>query len=461
MTGIEAYPAGMPALPPTLLRAALMPLALVALLLAGCAGRAGPDLTALYARAASQPNPPPVIVIPGLMGSTLVDRRSGEELWPGPLSQLAFGDHARLARQGLAWDPDDGIVAGALIRDLGGVDIYGALLGTLEGAGRFQPGVPGQPPPADARRRYYTLAYDWRQPNIVAVRQLHALIDQVRRDFGDPDLRVDIIAHSNGGLIANYYLRFGPTDVLEDPRPAVWDEGARRVRRLAMLGTPNLGSVASLERLQRGFRFGLRTVPVEALASFTTVFETLPHPRTQVVYDRDGRVLPLDLFDPALWRDNRWSVFAPEVEARVLAAHGGGADGRLALAVLQANVERNLRRARRFNEALALPFPRNGLRVAAFGGDCERTASGAVLEVVDGRAVLAFKPGEVREPVEGVDYAALLEAAGDGLVTRESQDASPQGFVPLRQTFFLCENHGRLLANRFFQNNLLNFLLSP
>ena len=447
---------------PSALRAALVALVLpLALLLGGCASRQGPDLPSLYARAASTPTPAPVIVIPGLMGSTLVDRSSGEERWPGPLSRLAFSDHAELARVGPEWEGEDRIEAGALIRELGGVDIYGQLLGTLEGAGRFQPGTPGVPPPAEARRRYYTLAYDWRQPNIVAVRQLHALIDQIRRDFDDPDLRVDIIAHSNGGLIANYYLRFGPEDVLEAARPTVWTEGSQRVRRLAMLGTPNLGSVVSLKRLNQGFRFGLRTVPIEALASFSTVFETLPHPHTQVIFDREGRVIPLDLFDPAIWRDNRWSVFAPEVEARVLAAWGEGAQGRLALSVLRDNFERNLRRARRFNQAITLPFPNGDLRIAAFGSDCDLTPAGAVLETVDGRAVLAFEPGDVRAPVDGVDYDALMQAAGDGLVTRESQDASPQGFVPVGQAFFLCENHGRLLANRYFQNNLLNFLLSP
>jgi hypothetical protein len=99
--------------------------------------------------------------------------------------------------------------------------------------------------------------------------------------------------------------------------------------------------------------------------------------------------------------------------------------------------------------------------MAAFGGDCHRTRTGVVLEVVEGKAVLAFSPGEVRQPVKGVDYAQLMEAAGDGLVTRESQDAAQHGFVPWQQTFFLCESHGRLLANRYFQNNLLNFLLAP
>ena len=76
-------------------------------------------------------------------------------------------------------------------------------------------GVPGEPVGSE-RRRYYVLLYDWRKDNIVAVRKLHALIEQIRVDYGDPNLRVDIIAHSNGGLIANYYLRYGPRDVLDD-----------------------------------------------------------------------------------------------------------------------------------------------------------------------------------------------------------------------------------------------------
>jgi pimeloyl-ACP methyl ester carboxylesterase len=444
---------------PRALRALLIFVAVA--LLSACATRQGPDLTALYARAASNPSQPPVIVIPGLMGSTLRDTQTGEELWPGSLSDLAFSDYARLARMGPEWEMSNNVAPGTLIRELGGVDIYGQLLGTLEGAGRFREGEPGKPIDPLQRRRYYTLAYDWRQPNIVAVRQLHALIDQIRRDYADPGLRIDIIAHSNGGLIANYYLRYGPIDVLEEPIPKAWEEGRLRVRRVAMLGTPNLGSVISLQRLLTGFRFSLRTVPIEALASFSTVFETLPHPHTQVILDTSGRVIPLDVYDPVLWRDNRWSVFSPEVEARTQEMWGEGPQAQLALGVLQANFERNLRRGKRFTQALALPFPSAGIRMAVFGGDCELTRSAAVLETIDGHAHLAFSPRDITKPVKGVDYAALMEAPGDGLVTRESQDAAAFGFVPARQTFFLCENHGRLLANPFFQNNLLNFILSP
>lgn len=428
-------------------------LAALLMLLAACASRAKPDLTRLYAREAANNDAAPVILIPGLMGTTLVDAE-GNEVWPGSLAKLAFSDHRWLT------DDLDGDVAplrpGALVRELGGVDIYGALTNVLEGPGGYRLGKPGVPPAANARRQYYPLVYDWRQPNIVAVRALHRLIEQIRRDYGDPRLRVDIVAHSNGGLIANYYLRFGPTDVLDQASPRIWSEGELRVQRVALLGTPNLGTVTSLRRLMEGMRVGVRDIPPEVVASFATPIETLPHPDVPVVFNPDGMPVALDLFEPALWQDNQWSVFNPTVAARVAAAQP---DEPQALARLQARFVTQLRRAKAFQRALSQPLPRRALRMAAFGGDCEPTPAGAVLQQHDGRAELAFREADIRHPQPGVDYLDLLEAPGDGLVTRDSQDARPLGFVPLRQSVFLCEGHALTVANPYFQNNLLNFLL--
>jgi hypothetical protein len=90
---------------------------------------------------------------------------------------------------------------------------------------------------------------------------------------------------------------------------------------------------------------------------------------------------------------------------------------------------------------------------------------------------LAFSPGQVeprigksRRKRSGFDYERLIYEPGDGLVTRTSQVARPppgtdparDGFhvLPVSQTFFMCESHGRLTHNLYFQNNLLYFLLS-
>ena len=451
-------------------------LALACLLLAPTPALADkPDLERLYASLVDDPAQPPVILIHGLMGSTLVDARTGKQFWPGSLGSLAFGNYARL---GVAEDAE--LVPGELVTGLAGVvDYYGQLLQVLETVGRFKRGVPGNAVPADDRRRYYVYLYDWRRDNVDAARGLHELIEKVRADYGDPALRVDLIAHSNGGLVANYYLRYGARDVLADTVPVPTYEGAARVRRVLMLGTPNLGSVTSLYRLQHGVRVGLRTVPVEVLATFATPFQALPHPEVQAVVDRHGQPVALDVYDPETWRARQWSVYSPEVVERVRESGGEPAQGQRAVRELQATFERHLVRAGRFQRALAVPFADPAVEVALFGGDCTLTLARAIHVRDVGGERLAYAPREVLPAGSNLELTdgarkkldRLLFEPGDGLVTRASQVARdrplapraaggrPAPLFPLAQSFFLCEGHGQLTANAYFQNNLLNFLL--
>ena len=451
-------------------RALLMLLALC-LLLSGCATIRPdkPDLARLYESNSADAEQPPVILIHGLMGSTLVDRKTGKQFWPGSLGTLAFSTYSDLAH--MTSESPDGpqLEPGDLFTGIGGVDYYGALVDTLEHVARFKRGVPGQPVGTD-RRRYYVLLYDWRKDNIDAIRKLHALIDQIRVDYHDPKLRVDIIAHSNGGLIANYYLRYGPTDVLDQHEFYPWDEGGKRIRRVVLLGTPLLGAVTSLERLTVGFRLAVRTIPVEVLATFATPFEALPHPLLNAVIDPAGHAVDIDLYDPKVWSDNRWGVFSPEVTDRVRASAKTPDEGERAVADLQATFTRNLQRANRFQWSLTSPFHSEDVSIAVFGGDCALTEGHAVLESTDKGPRLAFRPGDVQKKMPGVDYEDLMLEPGDTLVTRSSELARESNdpgkprhafnFFPQAQSFFLCESHDQLTTNVYFQDNLLYFLLS-
>ncbi|MEN8205545.1 MAG: hypothetical protein ABFS24_05990 [Pseudomonadota bacterium] len=42
-----------------------------------------------------------------------------------------------------------------------------------------------------------------------SARELDQFIEQIRKDYGAPELQVDLVTHSMGGLIARYYLRYG------------------------------------------------------------------------------------------------------------------------------------------------------------------------------------------------------------------------------------------------------------
>jgi pimeloyl-ACP methyl ester carboxylesterase len=451
-------------------------LAGLALLLAGCATR--PDLARLYEGLNGDPDQPPVIVIHGLMGSTRVEAESRRQYWPGSLGTLTFSNYRDLAQMSEEDREGEGLVPGDLFASVAGVDFYGEMLQALEKVGRFHPGVPGTPAGAE-RRHYYVMLYDWRKDNLLAVRKLHALIEQIRIDYGDPNLRVDIIAHSNGGLIANYYLRYGPRDVLDEPAPTTWDEGDKRIRRLVMLGTPVLGATTSLERLVHGTRMAVRTVPVEVMVTFSTPFQALPHPLVRPILDSAGEPLDIDIYDVEVWKRNRWGVFSEEVMDRVRHSMASPEAGAKALAALQDTFARNLRRGWQMQWALSAPPPATTTEVAVFGGDCESTPSRAVLlpEAVGSR--LVFRPAQVdpkplpgapNPPRSSVDFERLMYAPGDGLVTRSSQVARAPGgdalrmarfhALPIAQTFFLCESHGRLTHNPYFQNNLLYFLLA-
>ena len=442
-----------------------------------------PDLQRLYASSHKGTGQPPVIVVPGLMGSRLRDRDSGEEVWPGPTSRLLFSSYDELA---LAIDPvtleplPDRLEAYDITDKAAGRDFYASVLRVLEDAGQYRRAEPGDAVVA-GQRYYYVFPYDWRRDNVLSARQLGEFIDRVRTDHGDPDLQVDIVAHSMGGLIIRYYLRYGGIDTLDDNDFPVSMAGAQRVRRVVLLGTPNLGSVEAVQRLVTGQPIGWGRVSPEVLATMPSIYQLLPHAITDWIMSADGRPLYRDQFDVEVWRRFQWGVFDPVERARIrgrLIGRGvGGGVGSLAgqgdadthIATLERYFEKRLERARRFSWSLTVPL-QDPLPLIVFGGDCDLTTARLVVEESAGESLLRLHPSTIAKPVAGVDYQALMLEPGDGTVTKASllgRDALDPtvprhrwSFFPLDYSFFLCEPHGSLTANLSFQNNLLHALLS-
>jgi pimeloyl-ACP methyl ester carboxylesterase len=441
------------------------------LLFAGCATPLVPDLERLYLSSGATMDQPPVVLIPGIMGSRLVDA-DGVERWPGTGWRALLAGRESLA---LAVDPvaleflEDGLAARGLTDRVAGRDYYGSIIGVLENAARYEKGVPGQPV-IPGRRYYYEFAYDWRRDNLRAVAELDALIEQIRVDHGDSDLQVDIIAHSMGGLIARYYLRYGATDVLDSNDFPLTYRGEGRVRRVALLGTPNLGSVSSLHAFIVGERVGLRRIPPEVMATFPSLYQLFPHPLNDWVLSHRGVPLSRDVFDVDIWRRFEWSIFDPKVRQRIHATFGSDEDAEAHLALLEAAFHRNLERARRFVWSLTIPLERVPWTMMAFGGDCHLTPARVVIEEVQGDSVVRLRPGDIRQRLPGVDYDRLMLEPGDQRVTkasllaRETLDPAvprhPYSFFPVAGAIFLCEGHDRLATNISFQDNLLQFLLS-
>lgn len=435
--------------------------ALLILLVAGCGDAPRPDLRRLYQFGMNDADAAPVILIPGAFGSRLRDRETGDEVWPGAWWRALFSTYPELA---LAIDPETNaprpsrLVAAGVAEQAFGRDFYRPIMETLSRHGgyvRTEPGTPAK----KGERRFYVFSYDWRQDNVASAGALHALIEQVRRDHADPALRVDLVAHSMGGLIARYYLRFGTRDALAGAGQQVTMDGASRVRKLVLLGTPNLGSVGALQAFLSGERVGLRRIAPRTLATFPSGYQLFPHPLASWLIGIDGRPLPDELFDAATWQRHGWSVYG-----------AGTLPDAAEEAALRRYFVHQLERARRFAWMLSVAEPVSPIRYVLFGGDCHLTPARLLVEQVDGRDITRLAPADIAAPRPGIAYDELMLEPGDGRVTkpsllaRETLDPSaPQhedSFLPVAYPFFLCEHHQALTANINFQDNLLNVLLT-
>lgn len=466
----------------------ILVVSMLTLLVTGCATPPTPDLELLFR--SDQPLKvegdfvqPPVVIIPGLLGSRLINAKSGEEQWPGGAFDVAFSQYEAIEMpvDGNTVIPDplpSNLVAGGITESALGRDFYGQIIDTLVRYGGYRRADIGEPVSSPNERRVYVFDYDWRQDNVTTVRTLAKFLESIRTDYGDPALKFDIVAHSMGGLITRYFLRYGTEDVLLSNHLKVTWAGAAWVNKIILLGTPNLGSLSAIEGFVLGQKVGFSRIPQEIVATIPSTYQLFPHRIVNWLIDGQGRPIDADPFDIATWQKYQWNIFDPVVRDRVINRRGEEYYANLTQRFVQ-----YAERARRFSWSLtvcpdydeSLGKCESGnveppVRLVVFGGSCTQTPARAMLETINGKPELRLHPSEVSRPPHGLNLDQLMLQPGDGTVTKPSllaRDAlnplTPRhaySYFPLAYAFLLCEQHAMLTGNVHFQNNLLDVLLT-
>lgn len=411
-------------------------------LLSACGVRRAPDLARIFAGADKKKGKRPLIIIPGILGSRLVNRKTNEVVWESAFRAKA-DDLALPVSGDLRANRDDLIASeviqsARLFRRAPEIYVYRELVNALRDYAGYKQGDWDNPQAGDDADTFYLFPYDWRRDNVESAQELISKIEALKLKLGRPDLRFNIIAHSMGGLVARYAAMYGASDLTETgdstgSGDVTW-AGAAHINKVFLFGAPNDGSMDALATLIDGYsiREGLRRrVPLlrnlnrEDALTAPAIFQLLPHKSSARFLDENAQPLTVDLYDSQTWTKYGWSAFADEnyrrrftqqrlnrqagvdegkIENRKLkgerskkkddsrvgtSVESGAGSGQTAspemaagssLKVLDEYFAATLNRAKRFHQALDAPVASEApIKFYLFGGDCEETLSTVII----------------------------------------------------------------------------------
>ena len=443
-----------------------------------------PDLDSIYSRTSQsdelQRNP--IIVIPGILGSRLVDETERRIVW-GEFGGNGIDPSTPEGARLLALPIEDGQpldeladtikVAGPL--DTLNVRVFGVLfqiaayrdIVTALGIGGYRDAA-STASNADSATQIancFQFAYDWRRDNVETAALLHEFILEKKayveaerhKRYGDDaqPVRFDIVAHSMGGVMARYYLQYGNAPLPEDDSPpeVTW-AGAKYVDRLVMVAPPNAGSLQAVEYLTKGVQFSRFFSKYEPalLGTMPSVYQLLPRTRHRPVVTGPKRVA-VDLYDPKVWAQAQWGFFNPSQSEVLRLLLPEEPDPQRRLAIAYEHMSKCLRRAEQFHAAIDTKVtPPEGTSIHLIASDAHPTV---FQYQIDGRGTLT----------------PTARVAGDGLVTRHSalmdeRLADRSNWAPRLQSpikwnsvTFLFTDHIGLTKDPAFTDNVLYLLL--
>lgn len=435
---------------------------------------------AVFATASLGQTPPPglgkapVIIIPGITGSELINKNTGKLVWFK--TSRAKDDDVRLPMSSNIARNRDGLVAGDIIRSLSigkfipETEIYEKLINALQTSGGYREATWANATAKDAEDTFFVFPYDWRRDNVESARLMIQRIETLKRKIGKPDLKFNVIAHSMGGLITRYAAMYGNADIPAGKIAPSW-AGAKHFDKIFLLGTPNEGSVAALESLLNGVSYigrGINLPWVQNISRFDaftipSLFQLLPHNGTLMAYDDELRPIKIDIFDPVAWDEYDWGIWKDKDFDKKFDA----VEQRNARPYFRAA----LARAKRFQEALdANTSAEVPVSFFLMGADCKDTLNAMILrrDEKKDRWITQFNADSFTnssgQKITSEQLKSVLYALGDSVVAKRSLEAATirsngsPNVLPVVSDIFQCEGHSRLVTNPTIQLKLFGLL---
>ncbi|MES2059780.1 MAG: right-handed parallel beta-helix repeat-containing protein [Patescibacteria group bacterium] len=221
----------------------------------------------------------PVIIIPGIMSSYL-NKEDGTEVWPNiiKLVLLPFDNYyLKPLMLDEGGKPTESLLATDVIRDSFGKEFFAGLINNLISSG-YKEG-----------KDMFVFPYDWRLDVRDNVEALKDKIDNVLKQTKSN--KVDVIAHSMGGLVAKYYIEH---------------EGQGRVDKFVDIATPHFGAPKAFKALEYGDdmeikfndKFGVNPEAIKRISqNMPSVYNLLPSREYFAASDTDYKYYVDDIGD--------------------------------------------------------------------------------------------------------------------------------------------------------------------
>ena len=238
-----------------------------------------------------------IIVVPGYYGTRLVRESDRTLVWISP-SEALFGNQPLTLpisslelTNTIALQPDTILDTVDVIPFLYSVDVYGSLLDTLRST-------------YAGKARVIPLTYDWRKDLMIAIQNLDLRIKQLRQEGTQ---NITLVAHSLGGLIVSYYLRYGTQEI--ESAQETW-EGAESVSSVVMAGVPFLGVMNSFRNMNFGVtvKWNTSMLTSEAYSSFPSSYYTLPALDLDQLLTTNLQTIHGMIRNPKNWEQSGWGL---------------------------------------------------------------------------------------------------------------------------------------------------------